>query len=90
MRANIGKQLHSPTESTTTPLLPDIVHWSAITKTALLIELTITWEGGIQAAHRCKRTTYSELAAECRLDYWIYPVEVSCLLQDTSVTRVKL
>eukprot|EP00064_Thunnus_orientalis_P001583 superscaffoldBa00000109_g1586 len=84
-------------------LIQFISPWSAAAKTALLIELTITWEKGMQAAHEHKMTKYSDLAAECREAGWttiIYPVEVSCwgffststpgLLQNVGVTGVKL
>eukprot|EP00064_Thunnus_orientalis_P002837 superscaffoldBa00000219_g2845 len=73
---NIGKQLHLSPEITTTPLWPDIVLWSTAAKNALLIELTIPWEEGMQAANERKRAKYSDLAVECREAGWttiIYP-----------------
>ena len=66
MRADIGKQLQFPREITTTSLRPDIVLWSAATKVVMLIELTIQWEEGIQAAYERKSAKYTDLAAECR------------------------
>src|SRR4029434_7588942 len=77
MRVDLGRQLQFPSEITTTSLRPDIVVWSTKVKTALLIELTVPWEEGIER----KKTKYSELAAECREAGWkttIYPVEVGC------------
>lgn len=44
MRADIGKQVQFPLEITTTFLQPDIVLWSAATRSTILIELTIPWE----------------------------------------------
>ncbi|XP_061748367.1 uncharacterized protein LOC133546664 [Nerophis ophidion] len=103
MRADIGKQLQFPREITTTSLRPDIVLWSAVTKSAMLVELTIPWEEGIQAAYERKAAKYADLAAECREAGWstpIYPVEVGCrgfvgtstirLLRDVGLTGAKL
>ena len=103
MRADIGKQLQFPREITTTSLRPDIVLWSAAAKSAMLIELTIPWEEGIQAAYERKAAKYADLAAECREAGWsttIYPVEVGCrgfvgtsttrLLRDVGTTGAKL
>lgn len=42
-------------EITGTSLRPDIVLWSSSTKTVLLIELTIPWEAGVEAAWERKR-----------------------------------
>eukprot|EP00064_Thunnus_orientalis_P012514 superscaffoldBa00001930_g12549 len=91
MMVDIGKQLHHSGRI-----------WSVTAKTALLIELTILWEEGMQAAHECKRARYLDLAAECREAYWtttIYPVEIGCqgfisastlrLLWDVGVSGVK-
>lgn len=39
--------------------------WCATART-VLIELTIPWEGGMEAAHDRKRGKFSDLAAECR------------------------
>ncbi|CAL8366839.1 unnamed protein product [Lota lota] len=39
--------------------------WSTLTK-ALLIELTVPWEGVAEAAYERKKAKYSELAAKCR------------------------
>lgn len=55
--------------------------WSSSSKTVLLVELTIPWEAGIEAAWERKRLKYDDLAAECRDAGWktiIYPVEVGC------------
>ena len=103
MRVDLGRQLQFPSEITTTSLRPDIVVWSTKAKTALLIELTVPWEEGIEAAFERKKTKYSDLAAECREAGWkttIYPVEVGCrgfvgqsttrLLRDAGVTGGKL
>ncbi|KAJ8344224.1 hypothetical protein SKAU_G00315530 [Synaphobranchus kaupii] len=81
MRVDLGRQLQFPGEITTMSLRPDIVVWSTKAKTVLLIELTVPWEKGIEAAFERKKTKYSELAAECREAGWkttIYPVEIGC------------
>ncbi len=81
MRVDLGTQLIFPTEITQTTLRPDAVVWATAAKKALIIELTVPWEEGIQAAHEFKRLKYSDLAAECREGGWtttIHPVEVGC------------
>ena len=103
MRVDIDRQLQFPREITITSLRPDIVAWSTKVKAVALIELTVPWEEGMEAAFERKKTKYTELAAECREAGWrttIYPVEVGCrgfvgqsttrLLRDTGVTGGKL
>ncbi len=50
MRVDLGTQLIFPTEITQTTLRPDAVVWATAAKKALIIELTVPWEEGIQAA----------------------------------------
>ncbi len=81
MRVDLGTQLIFPTEITQTTLRPDAVVWATAAKKALIIELTVPWEEGIQAVHEFKRLKYSDLAAECRDGGWtatIHPVELGC------------
>lgn len=67
-----------------------------------MAELTVPWEGGLEAAHERKRAKYSDLAAECREAGWravTYPVEVGCrgfvgsstsrLLRDMGATGIR-
>ena len=70
MRVDLSRKLQFPKEITSTNLRPDIVMWSSSTKTVLLIELTVLWEVGIEAAWERKRLKYADLAAEC--SYLIY------------------
>ncbi|CAM4298856.1 unnamed protein product [Leuciscus chuanchicus] len=81
MRVDLGKQLQFPREIVETSLRPDLVMWSEACKTVLLVELTVPWEGGVEAAYERKRAKYSDLAAECREAGWkavICPVKVGC------------
>ena len=81
MRVDLGKQLQFPREIVQTSLRPDLVLWSEACRTVLLVELTVPWEGGLEAAYERKRAKYSDLAAECREAGWktvICPVEVGC------------
>lgn len=81
MRVDLDRKLRFPTKITSTSLHPDIVMWSNSSKTVLLVELTIPWEAGMEAAWERKRLKYDDLAAECREAGWktiIYPVEVGC------------
>ncbi|KAJ8350642.1 hypothetical protein SKAU_G00257720 [Synaphobranchus kaupii] len=81
MKVDLGRQLQFPREIAETSLRPDMVLWSVASKTVLLVELTVPWEGGLETAHERKRAKYSDLAAECREAGWkatICPVEVGC------------
>lgn len=60
MRVDLGRKLQFPTEITSTSLPPHIVLWSSSTKSVLLIELTILWEAGVEAAWERKRLKYSD------------------------------
>lgn len=81
MRVDLGKQLQFPREIVQSSLRPDLVMWSEACKTVLLVELTVPWEGGLEAANERKRAKYADLAAECREAGWkavTCPVEVGC------------
>ncbi len=81
MRVDLGTQLIFPTEITQTTLRPDAVVCPTAAKKAFIIELTVPWEEGIQAAHEFKRLKYSDLVAKCKDGGWtatIHPVEVGC------------
>lgn len=70
IRVDLGSMLQFPSEITKTSLRPDIVMWSSSTKTVLLIELTVPWEEGVEAAFKRKRLKYSDLIAECKEACW--------------------
>ena len=81
MRVDLGKQLQFPREIVETSLRPDLVMWSEARRTVLLVELTVPWEEGIEAANERKRAKYADLAAECKEAGWeaiTCPVEVGC------------
>lgn len=81
MRVDLGNQLLFPREIVETSLRPDLVMWSEPRKTILLVELTVPWEEGMEAANERKRSKYADLAGDCRDAGWkatIYPVEVGC------------
>ncbi|KAJ8381264.1 hypothetical protein SKAU_G00020420 [Synaphobranchus kaupii] len=64
MRVDLGRQLQFPGEITTTSIRPDIVVWSTKAKAGLLIELTVPWEKGIEAAFERKKTKSDGRKAE--------------------------
>lgn len=81
MRVNLGRKLWSPREIVETSLRPDLMLWSAASKMVLLVELTVPWKGGLDAAHERKQTKYADLAAWCRQAGWkavTCPVGVGC------------
>ena len=78
---DLDRQLKFPPEITTNSLRPDVILWSSAAKTVILAELTVPWEGGMEAAFERKKDKYTELIAECREVGWtanIFPVEVGC------------
>ncbi len=100
---NLGRQLQFPQEICSTTLRPDAVLWSAAVKSVVLIELTVPWEEGLEAAYERKKAKYADLVTECRESGWsvrLYPVEVgargfvgrssSCLLQVLELWRATL
>ncbi len=55
MRVDLGRQLQFPREIVETSLRPDLITWSEPCKTILLVELTVPWEEGMEAANERKR-----------------------------------
>ena len=79
MVVDLGRQLQFPREICSTTLRPDVVLWSSAVKSVLMIELTVLWEEGLEAAYERKMAKYADLVAECRESGWsarTYPVEV--------------
>ncbi|XP_039516167.1 receptor-type tyrosine-protein phosphatase beta-like [Pimephales promelas] len=81
MRVDLGRQLQFPREIVETLLRPDLIMWSELCKTILLVELTVPWEEGMEAANERKRAKYADLAEACKEAGWkatTWPVEVGC------------
>ncbi|CAC5407387.1 unnamed protein product [Mytilus coruscus] len=79
MLVDLKQKLQFPPQIAVTNQRPDIVIWSASTKQAILLELTVPWEERIQDANERKRLKYQDLLAECRDNgwrVWLFPVEV--------------
>lgn len=79
MEVDLVSQLQFPQEICSTTLNPDVVLWSAAVKSAVLIELTVPWEEGLEAAYERKKAKYADLVEEGRESGWSmrsYPVEV--------------
>jgi len=79
MEVDLERQLQFPQEICSTTLRPDVVLWAAAVKSVILIELTVPWEEGLEAAYERKKAKYADLVAECRESGWgarLYPVEV--------------
>ncbi|KAG1971952.1 hypothetical protein F2P79_000201 [Pimephales promelas] len=81
MRVDLGRQLQFPREIVETLLRPDLIMWSELCKTILLVELTVPWEEGMEAANEQKRAKYADLVEACKEPGWkatTCPVEVGC------------
>ncbi|VDI16481.1 Hypothetical predicted protein [Mytilus galloprovincialis] len=79
MLMDLKQKLQFPPQIAVTNQRPDIVIWSASTKQAILLELTVPWEERIEDAYERKRLKYQDLLAECRDNgwrVWLFPVEV--------------
>ena len=82
MRVDL-KQIMSefPSEIVVTNKGPDIVIWSAKTKQAVLLELTVQWEERTEEAYERKNLKYQELVKDCQQNgwkIWFFSVEVGC------------
>lgn len=70
IEVDLGRQLLFPREICSLTLRPDMVLWTAVRKSALLVKLTAPWEGGLESAYERNRAKYEELVTECRDDGW--------------------
>ena len=70
MEVDLGRQLQFPQEICSSTLRPDVLLWSAAVKAAILMELTVPWEEGLEAAYERKKAKYADLVAECRESGW--------------------
>ncbi|KAI8517878.1 hypothetical protein Bbelb_038950 [Branchiostoma belcheri] len=93
MAVDLDKRLVFPRNICETTLRPDIVLWSSVQKTVLVIELTIPWEENIQAAYERKKLKYQELVQQCAENGWrslLYPVEKEGLPLENQGVVVKM
>ena len=65
MRVDLKQRMGFPSEIVTNKR-PDIVIWSAKTKQAVLLELTVPWEERIEQAYERKNLKYQELVRDCQ------------------------
>lgn len=91
-RADLDRKLRFPQQITVTSFQPDIVLWSTITKTVIMVELTVPlWEDSLESAYE-KKEKYADLSTaytEARWSAFTYPVEVSCRgFTGTSTQRI--
>lgn len=81
LEVDLDKKLVFPPEIMVTTLRPDVVLWSASAHSALVVELTVPWEDGVEEAFERKKLKYSELAQQAAQNGWkvnVFPVEVGC------------
>ena len=81
MRVDLKQRMEFPSEIAVTNKRPDIVIWSAKTKQAVLLELTVPWEERIEEAYERKNLKYQELVKNCQENgwkIWFFAVEVGC------------
>lgn len=67
MRADFDLQLKFPQQIAVSSLRPDILLWSTIAKTVIMVELMVPWEDGLEAAfERRKKKRYADLSDMCK------------------------
>ena len=62
--ADLEQQYQFPSSLTFTDLRPDLVAYSCLAKTAIIVELTVCFETNFQDAKERKATMYSELVSK--------------------------
>ena len=78
---DLDKKLIFPQDVLVTNLRPDMVLCSRLTKTIVIIELTVPWEDRLSISNSLKRDRYQDLADEVSAKGWIahlHPVEMGC------------
>ena len=77
--ADLGRRLVFPDHIVKTSLRPDIVLYSNISRTVVMIELTCPSEENFEKRHEEKLNRYTDLQADCEIAGWrvhLYAVEV--------------
>ncbi len=82
LRADLDHQLKLPQQMAVTSLQPDILLWSTIAKTVIMVELTVPWEDGLETAFERRDTQTSQTGAKMQggtlsLIQWRLAVEAS-------------
>ncbi|KAJ8338397.1 hypothetical protein SKAU_G00373630 [Synaphobranchus kaupii] len=81
MQVDLKRKLVFPQDVAVTSLWPDMVLLSRSTKTMLVAELTVPWEGRLAISHQLKRAKYQDLIDEALIKGWhatVFPIEVGC------------
>ncbi|KAJ8351555.1 hypothetical protein SKAU_G00230310 [Synaphobranchus kaupii] len=81
MQVDLKRKLVFPQDVAVTSLRPDMVLLSRSTKTILVVELTVPWEGRLAISHQLKKAKYQDLIDEALIKGWhatVFPIEVGC------------
>ena len=79
--ADLKRSPQFPVHIIQTEKWPDIIAWSDLKKSVLLIELTVPWEENQEEAHKQKKNRNKTLHVNCMEKCWIchvIPIEVGC------------
>jgi hypothetical protein len=77
--ADLERRLVFPGEIVATPLRPDIVIYSRMSGTVIMVELTCPCEENMEVQHKRKLDKYTDLKADCEIRNWkvhLFAVEV--------------
>ena len=66
MRVGLRQRMEPQPEIAVTNKRPDTVIWSATTKQAILLEMTVPWEDRIEIAKERKSMTYQKIVIVCQ------------------------
>ncbi len=81
MQVDLKKKLVFPDKGVVTTLRPNMVLLSRSTKTIIVVELTVPWEGRLAISHEFKKAKYQDLIDEASIKGWngaLFPIEVGC------------
>ena len=70
MRVDLRQRMEFPPEIAVTNKRPNIVIWLAATKQAILLELMVPWEDGIEDAYEYKSLKYQERVKDIKQNGW--------------------
>ena len=94
MLVDLDKQLKIPSfifcTTSTTPPRPDLVLYSVVSKTVVVVELTCPSEENIEIRHAEKTAKYEDMVAGCRANGWqtnFFAVEVGARGYVAELTR---
>ncbi len=79
MQVDLKNKLVFPEEVAVTTIRPDMLLLYRSTKTIIVVELTVRWEGRLAISHELKKAKYQDLIDEASIKGWkaaLFPIQV--------------